>query len=182
MVIISDSRYISDVALFHVKSNAEQAIPVATHIHPHASFLNSMNPYILVNPTSVVIWNGEGSTEVEMKVATEVAALLATNYNMINNKPQKRKVINIEEGKESAAFWKDLGGNNTYTPCFSMDPRHRFGRVFEAAITTGSFKVSEIPRFIQQDFRQNNVYILDVFTHLFLWYGAAAGEEVRVIC
>lgn len=62
------------------------------------------------------------------------------------------KIITVEEGKESNAFWNALGGKGEYDTEIDrpgapiLDPR-----LFHCQVTTaGKFKVEEIGRFEQE--------------------------------
>lgn len=75
-----------------------------------ASSLNSGDSFLLVTPTNVFLWNGNGSNEVERAVGLDVASQLAATYNS----QAGRAVISVEEGSEPNEFWTALGGKQEY--------------------------------------------------------------------
>jgi len=69
-----------------------------------ASFLNSAHSFVLSSESVVYVWHGLGSFEFEEDAAIEMAEGMA----------EGRPVEECTEGKESATFWKALGGKREY--------------------------------------------------------------------
>ena len=178
MVIFRTSAvFTSATALFHVKGRAA-VTPVAGEVTATAAMLNSSAVFIAVSTTQAFVWKGKYSSAAERAAADGIARYLASV--MDGNGSKDRKVVFIEEGAESEAFWSVLGGRKTYTSLkqgasvASGDPR-----LFEASSITGRFAVTEVTRFSQSDLAVSNAYLLDVQTHVFVWTSDQTSQATK---
>lgn len=163
-----------DIGLFHIKgTNALNTMGV--QVDAHATSLNSEDSFVLVTPSHAYVWLGSGSNEDEVSVATNIANTLANKYNHVGG----RSVITVREGSEPAEFWEALGGKTEYAQTSPGSPAPRDARLFSASTATGSFKVEEIDNFDQSDLNDEDVFLLDTYTQLFVWIGSQSTQEEK---
>ncbi len=96
-----------------------------------------------------------------------------------------KAVEHVAEGKETETFWLSLGGKTDYAredpseagpaapAAFSVT---REARLYAISDASGSIKVEEVHNFSQADLSENEVFILDARTAVFLWEGAHASK------
>jgi hypothetical protein len=163
-----------DIGLFHVKGTSA-ANTIGVQVEARASSINSEDSFVLVTPTHAYVWKGSGSNADEVSVANNIANLLASKYKHTGG----RSVMQVDEGSEPAEFWGALGGKTDYaqTSPGSMAPRD--ARLFSASTATGSFKVEEIDNFDQSDLNDEDVFLLDTYTQLFVWIGSQSTQEEK---
>jgi hypothetical protein len=163
-----------DIGLFHVKgTTATNAVGV--QVESRASSINSEDSFVLVTPTHTYVWKGSGSNADEVSVANNIAHILASKYKHAGG----RLVVQVDEGSEPAEFWAALGGKTDYaqTSPGSMAPRD--ARLFSASTATGTFKVEEIDNYDQSDLNDEDVFLLDTYTQLFVWIGSQSTQEEK---
>lgn len=90
-----------------------------------------------------------------------------------------RSVSTVEEGHETAGFWNPLGGKAAYASIAPNEPLPREPRLFQCCNLTGAFQVEEVPEFTQSDLSDDDVYLLDAYTAVFLWIGNGSNEAER---
>jgi len=156
---------VSDISLFHIKGTSTLNT-CAVEVTPQAASLNSEDSFVLVTPESVYVWFGLGANQDEIAVATATAATLAKG----------REVVKVKEGEESDAFWVAMGGRAEYPSMSLGDMAPQDPRLFEASTATGSFKVEEVDNYDQSDLNDEDVYLLDTFTSLFVWVGTQSSQ------
>jgi hypothetical protein len=172
----SDSFDTDGVALFRLHgTNANDT--VALQVAEVASSLNSQDVFVLVNSTHVYVWCGTYSNESEATVGAAVAAKLAGGY--LNK--SGREVVKVAEGEEPAELWSALGGKDEYAAEAPVSPQHhnREARLFAASTASGTFDVEEIFQFSQTDMNDEDVFILDVYSQVFVWIGSQSTEEEK---
>ncbi|GAM27463.1 hypothetical protein SAMD00019534_106390 [Acytostelium subglobosum LB1] len=157
-------------ALYHVRGTTEQNIRAIQTI-TSAQSLSTYGSYLLVNNGSSVayIWYGRLSNEKER----------AFSKNIINVqwRPQPGKIVEMEEGKETADFWKAIGGKDIH-PMAGLAKRTE-PRLFSCSIGSGIFVVEEIHSFAQDDLLLEDVYIIDGIEHIWVWIGTGTTEVER---
>jgi len=72
-----------------------------------------------------------------------------------------------------------LGGQAEYPKLAPGEPLPKEPRLFECSNATGSFKVNEIADFTQSDLNDEDVYLLDTFTTVYLWIGSQANATEK---
>ncbi|KDO34602.1 hypothetical protein SPRG_00665 [Saprolegnia parasitica CBS 223.65] len=163
-----DSYDTDGVSLYHVKGSTELNT-FATQVDEVASSLNSGDCYVLVTPRVVFEWQGRGSNAEEQSVASSIASILRRN----------RSVSVVPEGSEDASFWGFLGGEGPYpSEKVGIEAQHE-PRLFHCTNMTGFFDATEVVAFAQDDLNIDDVYLLDVYTTLFLWIGEGANEAEK---
>ncbi len=80
--------------------------------------------------------------------------------------------MTVNEGEEPEVFWTLLGGKGPYASVGPGENAPRDPRLFSASTATGSFKVEEVDQFDQTDLNDEDVFLLDTFTTLFVWIGS----------
>eukprot|EP01127_Copromyxa_protea_P016124 TRINITY_DN4742_c0_g1_i1.p1 TRINITY_DN4742_c0_g1~~TRINITY_DN4742_c0_g1_i1.p1 ORF type:complete len:860 (+),score=208.65 TRINITY_DN4742_c0_g1_i1:38-2581(+) len=130
--------------------------------------LNSSNSFTLFTENTIYCWNGKGSNEFERKFCV----------SMSNKFAQGRNVVSFEEGSETAAFWEALGGKGRY--CNRPEIQKEGGlhaKFFYCTDKTGTFVVSEIKDFSQDNLESKSVVILDVGYNVFVWISSDASDR-----
>jgi hypothetical protein len=118
---------------------------------------------------TVYVWSGKGSSKEENQVA---ASALKTIQG-------QRKVVNVPEGQEPEAFWEALGGKAEYAQAKEVVEGQREPRLFQCSNVTGTFKLTEVFNFVQDDLINDDVMILDLFTDVFVWIGKDSQKEEK---
>ena len=163
-----------DNALFHIRgTNALNT--VALQVTTAAASLNSEDSFVLVTNESVYVWQGHGANADELTVATNVATILAGKYKGKGG----RLVSTLKEGGEPAEFWAALGGKTEYASTSPGEAAPRDPRLFSASTATGTFKVEEIDFFDQSDLNDEDVFLLDTYTSLFVWIGSQSSTTEK---
>lgn len=164
----------ADTALFHVRgTNALNTVGV--QVAASAQSLNSQDCFCLVTPSVVYCWNGVTANAHEVSAATQIANLLAEQYQGRGG----RSVVSVREGAEDATFWEVLGGKEDYPQAAPGELPPRDPRLFSASTATGRFHVEEVDAFDQSDLNDEDVFILDTFTQIFVWVGSQATAEEK---
>lgn len=163
-----------DNALFHIRgTNALNT--VALQVTTAAASLNSEDSFVLVTNEAAYVWQGHGANADELTVATNVATILAGKYKGKGG----RLVSALKEGGEPADFWEALGGKTEYASSSPGEAAPRDPRLFSASTATGSFKVEEIDSFDQSDLNDEDVFLLDTYTSLFVWIGSQSSTTEK---
>jgi len=105
----------------------------------------------------------------EKEVATTIANILKGT----------RKLQVEEEGHEKNEFWNHLGGKTTYNSSKELEEGVKEPRLFHCSTVLGSFKVTEIFNFSQDDLINDDVMILDTFAEVFVWVGHDSTKEEK---
>jgi hypothetical protein len=163
--IESDSYDTDGVSLFHVKGTSEVDTR-AVQVEEVASSLNSGDCFVLLTPKTMFVWRGKGSNAQEKKVANNIAKILK----------EDRSVQVVDEGDEPAEFWKPLGGKAKY-PESEQDSEEREPRLFQISDAKGYLDVEEIPQFAQVDLDIFDIFILDVFSQIYVWVGSKSNAN-----
>ncbi len=172
----ADSFDADGVGLFHVRgTNALNT--VAIQVAEKAEKLNSEDVFVLVNPSTVYVWQSTYGSNDEVSVATNVATILAGDYQGKGG----RNVENIKEGSEPEEFWATLGGKTDYPSIAPGQSAPRDHRLFSLSTATGNFKVEEVHNFDQSDLNNEDVFLLDTYNTVFVWVGglSSAAEKEK---
>lgn len=170
----SDSFDVDGTALFQVHGSSSLNT-AATQVAESASSLNSNDVFVLVTPSTCFVWQGSGTTEDENVVGSNIAAILASDYLGVAG----REIISVSEGNESEVFWASLGGQAEYSSSRPGEVASREARLFQVSTATGAFAADEVVNFDQTDLNNEDVYILDIYSQVYLWIGSQATEEEK---
>jgi hypothetical protein len=162
------------VALFHVKGSSPLNTS-AVQAEEKASSLNSEDCFVLVSPTKAYVWKGKNCSADEQTVATSVADILAGDFLGKGG----REVVPIEEGSEPENFWNILGGKTEYAETSGGDMLPKEPRLYSCTDRLGYFQVEECTDFHQTDLLDDDVFLLDVFTSIFVWVGSKSTENEK---
>lgn len=88
-----------------------------------------------------------------------------------------RATEELVEGSETETFWEALGGKGEYPTVKDMPELCREPQLFHCSNETGSFKVEQLFDFSQADLEEDDIFILDVYTMIFLWIGSEANAQ-----
>jgi len=156
------------VALYHIKGT-DQLNTRAIQVHPVAASLNAADCFTCLTPQTAYVWCGKGSNAAEKVVAMNIVKILQGS----------RSVQQIDEDAEPAEFWAALGGKGEYSRTKELEEGVREARLFNCSTVVGSFKVTEIFNFTQDDLINDDVMILDTYTEVFVWVGHDSTKEEK---
>lgn len=171
----TDSFDTDGIALFHVRgTNALNSTGV--QVPETASEFNSEDTFVLVTPSTVFAWGGVSANVAEIAAADSYAVQLAGDYLGKGG----RQVVSVKEGSEPGEFWAALGGKTPYAATSSdVQNAPRDPRLFQTSTATGRFNVEEILNFDQTDLNDEDVFILDTYTQLFVWIGTQSTQQEK---
>lgn len=170
----ADSTDTDGVALFHVRGT-QPTNTCGIQVREVAASLNSADCFVLVTPSNVYSWKGNGATPDEHTVATNIGSILAGNFLGVGG----RTLVQVNEGSEPEAFWAALGGRGEYASLRAGEPVPKDPRFFVGSNATGSFKLEEVFDYEQEDLVDDDVVILDCFTSIFVWVGSQSNETEK---
>lgn len=170
----SDSYDTDGVGLFHVKGTNELNT-YGIQVAETASSLNSGDCFVLVTPSTVYVWQGRGANADEQVVATNIANILAEDFNGTGG----RSVVALNEGSEPEEFWTALGGKADYPEMREGEPAPKDPRLFHCSNATGVFEVEEVCNFTQDDLLEDDVFLLDCYTTVFVWVGTGSNDTEK---
>jgi len=164
------------VSLYHVKGS-DPLNTVAVQVEEKAKSLNSGDCFVLLTPSTMYSWFGNGANESEQETAKSIAELLKTRPPMPEG--STRDVVVVKEGEEPEAFWTAIGGKGEYPKMREGEEPPRDPRLFQCTNMTGVFTVEEVPNFTQEDLIDDDVMLLDMYTTVFVWVGSGANETEK---
>lgn len=145
-------------------------------VEEKASELNGEDCFVLVTPAQVFVWKGNAATGDEVGVASTIANTLADTYLGTGG----REIVQLQEGSETDAFWEPMGGKADY-PAFAVGSEPpRNPRLFSCANNIGIDVVEEIVDFNQEDLNDDDTFILDTWTTLYVWMGNTSDQNEKV--
>jgi len=161
----TDSYDCDGVALFHVRGS-QPLDTRAVQVEETAASLNSGDCFVLLTPETTYLWQGKGANEAEVATAKAVGESLQF----------KRGFELVLEGSEPEGFWAALGGAGEYPSEKVHLDADRDPMLFHCSNETGSFKVEPIFDFAQADLEEDDVFILDTYTSVYVWLGSECNE------
>ena len=72
-----------------------------------------------------------------------------------------------------------VGGKASYASISADEPLPRDPRLFQCCNLTGAFQVEEVAEFTQADLNDDDVYLLDAYTAVYLWIGNGSNTHER---
>jgi len=158
----------SEVALYHVRGTNELNTR-GVQVESKAVSLNSNDVFVLLTPDTMYVWRGKGANEDEKKYGSTIGTILQG----------KRKLAVQDEGKELAGFWDALGGKAEYASEGYLYDSPREPRLFQCSNASGSFSVEELFNFTQEDLDQNDIFLLDTYSEVYVWVGDKSNETEK---
>ncbi|CAM9773741.1 unnamed protein product [Ectocarpus sp. 12 AP-2014] len=161
------------VCLFHVKGTQPDNT-YGVQVPETASNLNSGDSFVLVTPTDVYLWVGNGCSAEESHAAEEISKMVLDHGDVSG-----RTVTTVEEGSEPEAFWDALGGMGEYPKSSEAEEVSQEPRLFQVSNATGKLAVTPVCNFDQSDLCADDVMLLDTVSSVFVWVGPQANETER---
>uniref|UniRef100_A0A3Q1IQF5 Gelsolin n=1 Tax=Anabas testudineus TaxID=64144 RepID=A0A3Q1IQF5_ANATE len=160
---------VAGTRLFQVRSNPAGDTR-AVEVDLSSSSLNSNDVFLVVSPSGSWMWKGKSSSSAEVKGAEHLSGILQVTPTL------------LEEGKEEGegGCW---GGQTDYcqSPRLQNKMEIHPPRLFACSNKTGNFLMEEVPgELTQNDLAPDDVMILDVWDHVFVWIGNQADEEEKM--
>lgn len=141
----------------------------AVQVAEEAKSLNSGDCFVLVTPEVVYAWKGNHANPSEHTVCESIAATLK----------EERSIEILLEGSEPDAFWTALGGKGDYPKGGGDDEDSRDPMLFQCSNATGSLEMEPVFDFAQGDLCEDDVFIMDTFTTIWIWIGKEANEAEK---
>uniref|UniRef100_A0A7N6FE36 Gelsolin n=1 Tax=Anabas testudineus TaxID=64144 RepID=A0A7N6FE36_ANATE len=166
---------VAGTRLFQVRSNPAGDTR-AVEVDLSSSSLNSNDVFLVVSPSGSWMWKGKSSSSAEVKGAEHLSGILQVTPTL------------LEEGKEEGEGGLDDGKMFVpYIDFKEQSPRLQNKmeihppRLFACSNKTGNFLMEEVPgELTQNDLAPDDVMILDVWDHVFVWIGNQADEEEKM--
>jgi hypothetical protein len=162
----ADSYDTDGISLFHVRGTDEYDTR-AVQVAETSKSLNSGDCFVLLTPQVMFVWKGKGANESEMETATKIAEILK----------ESRNLVPLNEGEEPSSFWAALGGEGEYPKTSVLDDASREPMLFCCSNATGTLKLEPIFDFGQVDLEEEDVFLLDSFTTIWVWIGSQSNSE-----
>jgi len=164
----SDSYDKDGTGLFHIRGTDEKNTR-GVQVAEVAASLNSGDCFVLQTPEVCYAWKGKGANDSEFQTAQKVQGILLGG----------RKEMDINEGEEPDEFWAAIGGKGEYPDARVLDEGSREPQLFSVSNSTGRLAIDPVFDFSQEDLAEEDVFILDAFTSIFLWVGNEANETEK---
>eukprot|EP00752_Nemacystus_decipiens_P014256 g12677.t1 len=161
------------VCLFHVKGTQPDNT-YGVQVPEVASSLNSGDAFVLLTPTDIYLWVGNGCSPEETKAADEISKMLLDHGDVSG-----RTRSTVKEGSEPEGFWNALGGMGEYPKVSEAEEVSQEPRLFQVSNATGKLTVTPVCNFDQTDLCADDVMLLDTVTSVFVWVGPQANETER---
>ena len=162
----ADSYDMDGISLFHVRGTDEYDTR-AVQVPETAPSLNSGDCFVLLTPDIMYVWKGEGANESEVETATKIAEILR----------ETRTLTPLDEGEESPGFWSALGGKGEYPKAIGLPEAPREPMLFCCSNASGTLTLEPIFDFGQIDLEEEDVFLLDSFTTIWVWIGSQSNSE-----
>lgn len=151
--------------LYHVRgTNAHNT--KAVEVECSASNLNSGDCFVIVTPDFTLQWNGKHANEEEKATALAAAGVIGGD------------LYTIDEGEEDETFWEHLGGKEEYPEAVPA-PNAPEPKLLHVNDHAGYLAVDTIFNFTQEDLANDDVFILDSHTQVFVWVGGDASKKEK---
>ncbi|XP_014245300.1 protein flightless-1 [Cimex lectularius] len=157
------------------------------HLEPVPAVTESLDPryvFVLDAGLKIFLWHGKKAKN----TFKSKARLLAEKINK-NERKNKAELLNELYGEESPEFWKALGEESGEPPKepiaehVSEDFKPREPRLYQVKLGMGYLELPqvELPRnkLDHNLLNSKNVYILDCYLDVFVWFGKKSTRLVR---
>jgi len=159
---------VDGVSLFHVRG-VDQYDTRAVQVEERASALNGGDCFVLLTPKVMYVWKGAGANDDEQATALSIAKSLQ----------ESRSLQEVKEGAEPEAFWSALGGKAEYPKVRAQAEAEMDPMLYLCSNATGRFEMEAVFDFSQADLEEEDVYLLDSHTSIFVWIGKQANDEEK---
>jgi uncharacterized protein involved in tolerance to divalent cations len=164
----ADSYDTDGTELYHIRGSLPEDTR-AVQVAEVATSLNAGDCFCLLTPATVFVWQGAGANESEVNCANVVASTLQF----------KRECEQFMEGAETDLFWEALGGKVDYPQEKVALDVSREPMLFHCSNETGRFQIEPIFDYAQPDLEEDDVFVLDTYTTIYVWMGSEANETEK---
>ncbi|KAJ7556702.1 hypothetical protein O6H91_05G094900 [Diphasiastrum complanatum] len=166
--LIDETYSEESVALFRVRGTGPHNTR-AVQVKAAATSLNSSDCFILQTERTLFLWYGSFSGLEEQQVANQLVEVLKPGVT----------AKSIKEGTEPAPFWNAIGDKKAYPSQRDAKETEKDSRLFAWNSSKGSFEVTEIFNYTQEDLLSDDVMILDAYNEIFIWFGQLTSKQEK---
>lgn len=150
--------------LFHVRGTCE-ADTRAVQVPEQAQYLSPDDVFVLETPAATYLWQGQQACEEEKAVAPAIAALVSPD----------RETTTVNQGEEPEEFWAALDASPDQVGNTEPGSPVRGKKLIHCHInSSGSFIVTELDGFEQDDLNDDDVMLVDTGDEIYCWVGGDA--------
>eukprot|EP01124_Arcella_intermedia_P030131 TRINITY_DN6517_c0_g1_i1.p1 TRINITY_DN6517_c0_g1~~TRINITY_DN6517_c0_g1_i1.p1 ORF type:complete len:621 (+),score=193.20 TRINITY_DN6517_c0_g1_i1:188-1864(+) len=158
--------------LYHVKGTCAEDTR-AVEVEPLSRNLNSADCFVLNDSINKIlyIWYGKGSETIEQKHAKICAQFIIKVEDL-----QQAEIKEFHEDQEPHEFWDLLGGKTEYLNFPELQHNVKEPRLYHCSNSSGTFQVEELYNWSQEDLMMDDIFILDIFSCVFVWVGPESND------
>lgn len=157
----------------------------SVHMEPVLVASASLDPrfvFVVDDGENIYMWNGKKSKN----TLKSKARLMAEKINK-NERKNKTEIVMEMQGCESEEFLKAIG-HDTNTPCEPTEHVDsefvpQIPRLYQVTLGMGYLELPQVDvpqqKLVHTILNSKNVYILDCFSDLFVWFGKKSARLVR---
>lgn len=161
------------VQLFDVKA-ADEERARCVQVPAAAANLHSRDCFILLTPTRCFLWNG-------FRCRAHTRAAAQVFVEMLNGGSSRGEALVQDEELEEDEFWAALGPKQPYADTNAWEKNETADpRLFHISQSSGRLRVEELQHVAQSQLTDEDVFWLDCFTDLYVWFGANTRGSLRV--
>ncbi|KAI8850399.1 hypothetical protein BC829DRAFT_389336 [Chytridium lagenaria] len=155
----------------------------AIEIEPSEMIFNSNTVYVVTNGSIAFVWEGCHSNKTERAFAKEVSTKITSIYSKKSVQDIENSIITVAEGSQNNEFYSILQNINVAIPVANLveNSRRYEPRLFACSATSGMVTIEEVSYFSQEDLDYNICYLLDAYTHIFVWFGTNSKVNEKVV-
>lgn len=155
--------------MFCVRDFGERATRIQ-QVVPNWENFNSSASFVILAADEAYLWYGKASGSTEREAAKELLGILCSSrmfsYEIVT------------EGKEPAVFTTLLGAKKPYADEFKEKVLERRPPCL-LFYHPDTHQVENIDDFQQEDLSEEDVYVLDMYNQIFVWYGERVESDTR---
>jgi len=165
----------ADVCMYDVRGKDDIFVRAVQIYPPSHTRLHHYHVFMVINGRNAkdnthYIWCGKLSNVHERNFAEKILA--GQGY---------KNVVVVEEGNEAEDFWAIVGKKPDEAPNYykKLGNKRYLPRLFQCSEATGAFTVEEVYPFVQEDVSNDDTFILDGVSAVFVWAGKFSTEGER---
>jgi len=161
------------VHLFQVRGNEDRDTSAVEIPEPAVQSLDTNDVFVLTNGDSRYMWRGKNCNDNALKAAKTLCDYLQGSFS------------EQVEGSEDDGFWKALGGSKpSGDEAYATEKVHHPGWVARAYVfttKTGIVTAEPLWHYVQSDFVEELMILVDVYHSVYLWMGSGAKEKDKKV-